>query len=98
MAIRVVSWIVLIPQRPISFLAVCRQSPETATALKPCFPQRCLLSSRIFLFFYKSQKRYSEAAGLHYRALEIFEAALDPTHPKLAALPENYEQLLLEMS
>lgn len=38
------------------------------------------------------------AAGLYRRALEIFEAALDPTHPKVVVCRENYELLLREMS
>ena len=48
--------------------------------------------------FYKSQKRYSEAARLYRRALEIFESSLEPAHPKLATCRENYEKLLREMN
>ncbi len=45
---------------------------------------------------YKAQGRYAEAESLHKRALAIFEHALGPEHPHVAASLENYAALLRE--
>ncbi len=43
---------------------------------------------------YHAQGRYAEAEPLHKRAQAIYEKALGPEHPHVAAALENYAALL----
>jgi hypothetical protein len=47
--------------------------------------------------FYKSQKRFPEAAQLYRRAVATFERTLGHTHPRTTTCRANYEELLKEM-
>ena len=45
---------------------------------------------------YRAQGNYAEAAPLYRRSLAIWEKALGPEHPDVAASLENYAELLHE--
>jgi hypothetical protein len=46
---------------------------------------------------FKSRRKYEEAERLYRYALDIFEKALGPKHPKVVRCRENYARLLGKM-
>ena len=47
---------------------------------------------------YSKQGKYTEAEPLYNRSLAIYEKALGPEHPNVAATLGNYAKLLREMN
>ena len=46
------------------------------------------------LGLYRAQGRYSEAEPLYERALALYKRVLDPDHPDVAVVRQNYLALL----